>query len=343
MKRHSIPTLLALALALGGCGQDGSETALAPGNGTQPTSSDRADLEQNVAESPEVYGDGDNEPASEDVLSLLNPGMVHSAQDPDPERPDLPRWLRVLKERERTIVVRIEEEEDYWKAHVRVTDKLWGVLKIFPPPPDPTTTRADMEPIEKRYHDVANRLALYLKRKPNPPVETADTLDAEQAESEALAAHRGRWHLAGISHRRATSPDNTAKVAKVTLITESGGRVEIDEPLTLMRFPRGLPAVQAGEVVTVVARVADPNDLVYLFTRWGRQVMVPVDALKDPGIPAEPGLFAGRFRAPVDRRLFHVGVNAIDRGTLLTNDGPYDSDFWGLLVRATPVAYAEMP
>jgi hypothetical protein len=187
---------------------------------------------------------------------------------------------------------------------------------------------------------VANRLAVYLKRKPDAE---PDTLDADQRETEALAAHRGRWHLAAVSHRRATSPENTAKVMKVTLITEAGARVEITDPLALMRFPRGLPAVEAGTVVTVVAQVDDPDDLVYLFTRWGRQVMVPVDALKDLGIPAEPGLFAGRFRVPEGRRLLHVGVNALDRATLLTNEGRYDSDFWSLLVRVSPEAFADLP
>ena len=89
------------------------------------------------------------------------------------------------------------------------------------------------------------------------------------------------------------------------------------------------------------AVVDDATDLVYLFTRWGRQPMLPLDATAEAGVAAEAGVFVGRLRAPEDLRFFHLGVNALDRATLLTKDGPYDSDFWGLLLRVAPAELAE--
>lgn len=331
MKSISIPALLALAVVFGGCGQD-TNTALAPAGGSQPSSADQQTLEQNVAETPEVYEDTAYElPGEEEIPYSASGagGALGVEQEIDPARPPLPRWFRALKERQRTVTVHIEEEAEFYAAHVRITDRLWGVLNIFFPVPDPDPATADLrdfELVQKRFHDVAHRRALYLKRKA-----ADDSTDAERAESEALAAHRGDWHLAAISNRRASSPEHTANILMITLQTESGATFEISDPLELMRFPRGIPGVKPGEGIRVLAKVEDETDLVFLFTRWGRQVMVPVAA--DAGAAAEAGLFVGRLRAPEDLRSFHLGVNALDRETLLTKDGPYDSDFWGLLLR----------
>jgi hypothetical protein len=337
MNRISIPTLLVFAVALAGCGQD-STTALAPAGGGEVSGLEQQTLEQNVAESPEVFQDGSYELPGEQEIAYESFG---TAQTTTPDRPPLPRWFREIRERSRTVVVRIEEEADYYRAHARVTAKFAGALHIFFPAPDPSAGTSDGEHVLKRFADVAHRQAVYLKRKPVEEDGTstesgtaADALsDEERVESEALAAHRHDWHLAGVSNARASSPDHTANILRIWLLTESGERYVVEDPLALMRFPRGLPAVKPGEVVKVVAKVRDPEDLLFLFTRWGRQVMVPVDGMPDMGVAAEPGLFAGRFRAPDDRRLFHVGVNALDRATLLTKDGRYDSDFWGLLLR----------
>lgn len=347
MNRISIPALFAFSVALAGCGQD-STTALAPATGSETSGLEQQTLEQNVAESPDVFLDGSYElPGEEEIAyGALGTGAaaLGTAQDTGPDRPTLPRWFREIRERSRTVVVRIEEEADYYRAHARVTAKFAGVLHLFYPSPDPSTDTREFEHVQKRFADVANRHAVYLKRKPveedSASTEARDPADAlsgeERAESEALAAHRRGWHLAGVSNVRASSPEHTANIVKIWLLTESGQRYVVEDPLTLMRFPRGLPAVRPGEVVKVVAQAHDPEDLLFLFTRWGRQVMVPVDGMPDMGIAAEAGLFAGRFRAPDDRRLFHVGVNAIDGPTLLTKDGRYDSDFWGLLLRNVP-------
>ena len=344
MNRISIPALLAFTMALAGCGQD-STTALAPEGGGQTSGLEQQTLEQNVAESPDVFLDGSYEVPGEEEIAYgslgAEAGALGTAEEPSPTRPPLPRWFREIRERSHTVVVRIEEEADYYRAHVGVTAKFAGVLHLFYPSTDPATDLRDFEHVQKRFGDVAHRRAVYLKRKPIEEDSTsadastaADALsDDERAESEALAAHRREWHLAGISNVRASSPEHTANILKIWLRTESGAQYAVEDPLALMRFPRGLPAVHPGEVVKVVVQVGDAEDLLFLFTRWGRQVMVPVDGMADMGIAAEPGLFAGRFRVPEDRRLFHVGVNALDRATLLTKDGLYDSDFWGLLLR----------
>jgi hypothetical protein len=43
--------------------------------------------------------------------------------------------------------------------------------------------------------------------------------------------------------------------------------------------------------------------------------------------------FVGTFRTPYDLRLFRFGVNVLDHATLFTDDGAYDSDFWGIPAR----------
>jgi hypothetical protein len=328
MKRFTLFAVLALPFALVGCGNDDvmsptSDPGLG-GTGSGISAADRAAIEADIATQVEIFDDLAFEEAGEEVLPFDTASAELSPYSEGPEAEDLCRrfhWFRHIRERSRVVVIRLEESDSVQKAHVNVTTKLAGSFNILVRSnDDPSLGSMDGEWIRKPLRDIGRRHAIYLRR--------IDGGGGEDGKDEGLTADRRGWHLAAISNHEVASPEHTANIRKLRIETRSGLAVEIDDPLELMRFPQNIPHVLTGEPIRVTAWTRDPTNAVFLYARWGRQMMRPVDG--------EEGAFVGMLMAPETRRFFHFGVNALTRGTLFDPRAPYDSDFWGVLAAAAP-------
>jgi hypothetical protein len=336
MKRFTLFALLALPFVFAGCGSDDPTSPLSDTGGTGISAADRAAIEADIATQNDLFGDltfeepGDGLLPYEEASVVLSP-EVESPTGERPEGEDLCRrffWFRHITSRDRLVVIEVEQQGDTLeKAHVKITTKLAGTFNIVTrnTGDDPGVRPVDGVWIKKRLRDVGRRHAIYLRR--------INGGEGEAGNDEALTDNRRGWHLAGLSNREIASPEHTANILKIKLETRSGLMFETEDPLALMRFPRGIPHVLPGEPIRVTAWTRDPSNAVFLYARWGRQMMRPVEG--------ETGVFVGTLRAPEQPRFFHLGVNALTRGTLFDPVAPYDSDFWGMVVAAAPPPPAE--
>lgn len=322
MKRFSLLTLFSLMVVLGGCSSD--PTAPDAGDGTTGgniSAADRQAIEDDMSVSTDLFEDGSyTDPGDQDLpfddffggLAALTHPVADSTRNGA-----LFHFFRRITERQRTVVIRIEQEGDVELARVSVTDKLAGTFNIVKIEHGDSLGSYDRIVIRKPLKDIGHRFAVFARR------------IADKENDELMAVRRG-WHLAAISHRRVSSPEHTTNIRAIVLQSRSGLEVKIDDPLALRRFPHEIPGVLPGEPVRVTVHTIDPTDFVFLFTRWGRRQLKEV----------EPGVYVGGFHAPDGPRFFHFGVNALDHGTLADPDDPYDSDFWGILMRSAPTDVA---
>lgn len=327
MKRFSLLSLLAIPVLLIGCSNDVTTPVTdSDGGGSEAgiTAADRAEIEGDMFAQPDLFADLTFEEPGETELPYFDSAPALSPDTEDPNIPDVERPLRFFRhitEREKTIVIVLEEGDSVQYARVSVRTKFRGTFNIVYRTHNDSADLSNLDIVRKRLTDVGHRRAVWVRRlhdddgggvKPDPTVANEDD-----------RPHR-RWHLAAVSNREVASPEHTANIVGIQLESRSGEIVKIEDPLELMRFPKQIPHFQPGEAVKVTVWTRNPTDLVYLFARWGRQFMPMV----------EPGKFEGRFQVPEGRRFFHIGVNAFERGTLVDRDTPYDSDFWGLLLGA---------
>jgi hypothetical protein len=330
MKRLTVFALLALPLVLAGCGSD-DLTSPPPETGTNISAADRAAIEADIATQTDLFDDLTFEDPGATLLPYEEAGAVLSVngEGPNGERPegeDLCRkffWFRHITSRDRLVVIEREQLGDSLeRAHVKVTTTLGGTFNIVTrvAGEDPNIRPSDGTWIKKRLRDVGRRHAIYMRR-----IDGGDGNDTA-----ALTDNRRGWRLVGLSNREVASPEHTANILRIRVETRSGLMFETEDPRQLMRFPMGLPHVLPGEPVRVTAWTRDPSNALFLYARWGRQMMRPVEG--------EEGAFYGMLRAPEQRRFFHIGVNALTRGTMFDPLAPYDSDFWGLLMAAAPPA-----
>jgi hypothetical protein len=308
MKRVLLLALPALVsgLLVVGCGKD----PVSPTTGSGANVESQA-IEYEMAQTPDLA----------DIDTYETPGESEFADELGSSAPFSTEaairpvfFFRVITERTRDIHIETEKDTSYEIARVRVEDRLAGTFNLVTR--DSTDTGVVRRLIKKRLHDVGVMQARFRRR---------------LGEDYGMMADRSRgWRLVAVSNREIASPEHTAKILSVRLEAQSGLDVTLTDPQLLMRFPEGLPKAVAGEPVKVTVQVQDPTDVVYMLVGWGRQRLHPVSE----------GVFAGSFRAPYQLRLFRVGVNALDRGTLFDDQAPYDSDFWGLLGRTAPPTLA---
>ena len=321
MKRFPLLTLFCLLVVFGGCSSEPTAPDTGGGTSGDVPAADRQAIEEEMAALAELFEDGSyTEPGDRELPYDDFFGGLAAVTHPLPDSTrdgGFHHFFRHITERERTIVIRIEEEGDVELAKVSVTDKLKGTFNIVRIEHGDSLGSYDRLVIRKPLMDIGHRFAVFARR------------IADKENDELMAVRRG-WHLAAISHRRVSSPEHTTSIRDIVLQSRSGLEVKIDDPLALRRFPQDLPGVLPGEPVRITVHTIDPTDFVFLFTRWGRRQLEQV----------EPGVHVGGFHGPEDRRFFHFGVNALDHGTLADPDAPYDSDFWGVLMRLAPADVA---
>lgn len=317
MERILSVSLLALAVAFvaAGCGKD----PVSPNTTGGSTEQSQA-IDQTLGQTPEL-ADNDTYVApgeSEFSDGYDSYGSTASAKGgfstEEAIRPVF--FFRVIRDHDRDIHIDTERESTYEVAKVLVVDRFAGSFNIVAV--DSTDTGVVRRRIQKPLADVGQFRAL-LKRR--------------LSGDDPAAVAAGPWHLVGVSNREIASPEHSTQIASVRLQSRSGLDVTITDPLELMRFPLGLPRVDAGEWVKVTVVTKDPTDAVFLLAGWGRQRLRH----------SAEGPFVGAFRAPFELRLFRVGVNALDHGTLFDDQLPYDSDFWGLLARTGVPQVAAQP
>jgi hypothetical protein len=314
MKRFLLLALPALALALAGCGSD---------DPTSPPAGNDAALEQQaiaatMAEVPELAETETYElPGEAEFADAFAPaGQFATAAAIRPVF-----FYRTIREHTRDIHIETERDTAFETARVRVVDHFAGGFHLVVA--DSTDTGVVVSRIRKPLRDDGVMRAVFRR-----PLDW-DRMDPATGDSTGDRERDRRcrgWRLVATSHREIASPEHTTKIVSVRLEAASGLDLLITDPLALMRFPGELPRVFAGEPVKVTVQVEDPTDHVFLLCGWGRLRLRPV----------ADGVFEGGFKAPYDLRRFRIGVNALDRATLLDDVAPYDSDFWGLLGHTVP-------
>ena len=322
MKRFSLLAFLLCAAGplVAGCGRDAGAPLTAPGSTSSDTQTFNTMIDQEpaLAEAHTYESPGQSEfPDGYASSGSLSADAFSTAAAIRPVY-----FFRVIRERTRDLAIHTEEDSSKVIAHVDVTEHFIGSFNLVTV--DSTDTGVVRRVIPKPLRDTGRFRAVFVRWKTPSP----DDPDAPQSPSPTLDDW-GRWHLVAISSREIHSPDNTARILSVRLQTAAGFDMTIDDPLALWRFPRGLIGIPANELVKVTVKTQDPTDAVFLLAGWGHQRLRPT-----------ADGFAGWFRAPYDLRLFRLGVNALDQGTLFDDQAPYDSDFWGIPARTVPPAVA---
>jgi ribosomal protein L35AE/L33A len=318
MKLQSLFFLMILGTVLTATGC--SNNPAAPGDTSQPGTNATAqrEIENELAQAPELDEAGTYENTLEAVLD--DPASPFSTAEAI--RPVF--FFREIKRREHTVTVEIVDDTTRQIANVHAQVALGGIFHIV------TRDTVDGEPVrghvQKELRDRGRMRARFVRYLGEPDCEReGEYLEPAHDDDDA----RRRWRLAAVSHRRIASPEHTAQITSVRLQSGGGLDVTITDPLELVRFPLGLPHAVAGERVRVTVQTADASDDVFLSTAWGRKRLMRT----------EEG-FVGGFLAPLERRHFRIGVNALDHGTLFDDQAPYDSDFWGLLAWTVPADLA---
>ncbi len=242
-------------------------------------------------------------------------------------------WFRLIRRHERRFIVEFEKPDTMTVlAHVRIVDRLVGTFNVVTKPDTIEGEVVARTWIQKPLADTGIRKAVFRRHRI-----VRDGVDETGRDREDLEdGHRdgwSRWRLVALSGVEVTSDDGTRRIESVRL--QSGDvDVTVTDPLELQRVRQGLLHLPPGAPVMVTVQTADPEDVVVLYSRWGRMRLRPGET---------PGTFVGRFRTPLEGGLRHIAVNALSHGTIYDDVAPYDSKAWGIPFVVAPTLIAEDP
>lgn len=312
MRTHPKPLLLLLVLGLlllAGCGRDGTGPMSPQTPGGTSADAEKAEVSAALAESPEAIEDGAFETADE-WSTETSAARVDALLAIRPLR-----WWRTIRHVERSFEFTFSDTDSVGrptKAIVTIHKRLTGSFNIVAGPAgrDSIGPRDSLQLVRKPLADHwVRRVLLHRVRVGN---------DA-----------RVRWRIAATSGVEVTS--RAAKTEIVSLRVQTATEdTTITDPLAFW-FLRRIVRVEPGEVVTLTATTLRNDDVVVLMARHGRF------RFHNNG----DNTYSGRWRAPAEGGLRHVGVNALSNGTLFDDAAPYDSKAWILPYAVRGPAFAD--
>lgn len=297
---------LALALALGGCANDGDPTQ-------QPlTDEDQIRSLMDGDEDVGGYFDLDGMSAEpSDVLGAPEPGGLAMAPiDP------LLKWRRLRHPVSREISIEMSEG-------LATVSRVWtyeGVLALLGVEQGSEAANR----IEKPLVDRAERHAVFLRM-----------------ESPGLARHpHDGWRLESISPLEVES--RTGGALPTVAITRMEVAAQGQEPWVLEEsaihtpiLMEDLPFVSEGAEVTVTIETTGAPAVAFLHARTHRHNVAHAGhvRMRERMIEGPEGTFSLTFTAPEHRGRFHLAADLLTESSLFESDpavGPYDSNLWGV-------------
>jgi hypothetical protein len=321
--RFALPLTLVLGLALlAGCSKKSSDvTAPSGSSGTGGTAMDRAEVSATLAQTPQVIEDGAFELA--DRMSLTGSSNQFAAIRPL-------FWWRNIKNVERSFEFAFSDTDSTGRprlAEVTVHKHLTGTFNILAgqPATSDTMPKDTLHVVRKPLDDQWVRKLLLRRFSPNHPDRYVDDDGAVQTDGRVAGAtdgeHHGgrdsvRWRVIATSGVKVTSLDATTHI--VSLRVQAGDKdTTITDPLSFWRLRR-MVAVSSMDSVTITVTTERNDDVVVLFSHWGRR------RFHNNG----DNTYTGVWRAPFFAGVGHIGVNAFSNGTLFDDAAAYDSQAW---------------
>jgi hypothetical protein len=298
--------LLALPGLLAGCGRD---TPGAPGAGASSTALDQAEATAVLAGLPEAT-------AAAQFESEESTELAATADEPPPPGAPLRFW-RVITAVDRRLEFAFADPDSAGRpttAVVTLHRQLTGRFNVLRRVPGDGAAADSFYLVHKPLADHGVRRVL-LKRVP-----IGD-------------AAGPAWRLVALSGERITARDAATRVLSLRVQTADRDTT-ITDPLAFFHLRRVLK-LEPGAPVTLTVTTPRDDDVVVLcraghrlhFRNEGEGVYTAVWRVPDlRPEEARPG------RPP----LFHVGVNALSRGTLFDDAAAYDSQAWVLPVVLVP-------
>lgn len=246
----------------------------------------------------------------------------------DPDSPSLGRaladivpwrWGRQIEEVTREVDITIFDDDSGNPATAEVTwaARLDGTFHII----DTTATH-----YSKDFLDDAVRYATFEKR----------------SEASARAHHRG-WRMTSISGTTVVSDPNTVTIQQVRLTSTGGVDTTFTDVSTLVER-EDIIAFSSLDTVSIEVTTGNSDDIIMIhYPAWSQQHGNRHHMrarLRNNGDGTFTGTWVtrgavwrhGQLRNPPR----HITIDILSRGTIFTDDDPYDSMAWGFVYRVIP-------
>lgn len=289
LSRLSLPLLLVI---LAGCGSGSDPVAPTVGS-----SADESAIQQEMAQHPDLIDDEGISSSDATVEADLSASaIVGTTQD----RPL--RFWRRIRSVERKFEYSFADTDSTGlptTARVTIHTYLTGTFNVAV-----GDSGAVDSVVHKPLHDHAVR-HVRLKRVLLP------------------GARRPAWKIVATSGVQMTSRDAEVRIQSLR-VQSAGVDTTITDPLALFRL-RSILKIAPGEATTLTVTTNHSDDILLLYTRFGRF------RFQSNG----DGTYSGTWHASLLEGFRHFGVNALTHGTLADPASPYDSQEWILPYRVT--------
>lgn len=292
---------LAVVLLLFGC-----EESTLNSNESQITDAQALEelfLDDSDLEEPDVWQDGSEGIRDEGVQSL-------------DEEIDPIAWWRIGHRSHTDVVVQFEDDDHAVITRTRSFDGSFRLLTEL--------SDESMETIDKPMYNELVRKA-YAVRVDDTPYP------------------RRNWQIVEVTPEVMSSVDpnpHTVQILNMTAVRGDGSVIaDISDPLNTYFDRENLPAVAAGEPVTVYVEVEGniPAPIGMLRPNIYRGGRLPRLSLHDDGVAPDEiegdGVYSGSYQVGYRLGLHQVGLDFIDDQTINDDEAPYDASGWGIPYR----------